>query len=68
MTEIVQNKWQNGEFGCCSDIGNCTYSIIQYCHKKFEFNFIHIVKEEHAFALSHWLLFCILLEYRYFNN
>lgn len=28
MTEIMQNKWQNGEFGCFSDIGNCCFG---YC-------------------------------------
>ena len=31
MTEIVQNKWQNSEFGCCSDMGNC----------KLKWNIIH---------------------------
>merc|ERR1712018_885154 len=25
MTEIVANKWQNGEFGCCADPGNCCF-------------------------------------------
>jgi len=28
MAQLTQNEWQNGEFECCNDVGNCCFG---YC-------------------------------------